>query len=237
MSSYAQGDGNPIANKGYYRTQNIFGADLHTRGSGIYFKRGWRQTGFVNHIMNVELQSLRHPKEFKINNPRQQNSRGYYYGKINSVMMLRGSYGKQKTLFDKEVKRGVRVSQYLLGGPTVAFLKPVYLEIEVSTGDYRRSKTETIRATETTYTDYPLTDIFGRAPILTGIEKTTIVPGGHIKYALSFEYSDDDSIIRAIETGVNFDIFAQRLPIMAQTYNDQFYLTFYVGVHFGKRYL
>lgn len=227
----AQNPGNPIANRGYYRTQNAGGIFVHTRGMGAYFRRGWRLTGFSNHIASGELLTLRHPKEYKITNPSAQNSRGYYYGKINSVALLRGSYGIQRTMFDKEVKRGVRVSYFVLFGPTLGFAKPVYVDIRPNT------EGRTIEIERYSIEVHNQGEVLGRAPMLYKMGSTRIHPGGHVKYALNFEYSQDDAFIRAIETGANFDVFAKRIPIMDETYNDQFYLTLYLSFHFGKRYL
>lgn len=233
--SNAQDVQSPIANKGYYRTQLAGGAYLHTRGSGLYFRRGWRQTGFSNKILNIEVLTMRHPKEFKITNPGQQNTRGFHYGKINSLGMLRASFGWQKTLFDKEVKRGVRVSQFFLFGPTIAFVKPVFLEVD-SIGSDGNSSHQFLRYDYNTIHTSDVV-ILGRAPILYGLGQTRIRPGIHVKYALNFEYSPDDAIIKAIETGINFDAFGRKIPIMANTYNDQFFLTLYIAFHFGQRYI
>ena len=100
---------------------NMYGGYIHTRGYGGYYRRGWRQTGFSNKIYNVEFLNVNHPKQFKIDN----GTQSYYEGKINTVFFLRNSFGWQKTLYDKEVKRGVRVSYFFLFGPTLAFAKPI----------------------------------------------------------------------------------------------------------------
>jgi len=224
----------PIANRGYYRTQNQFGVYLHTRGIGGYYRRGWRQTGFSNKILNVELLSMRHPKEYKVTPPGQQNIRGYYLGKINTVTMLRGSFGWQKTLFDKEVKRGVRVSYFFLFGPTIAFVKPVYVEVQ---HEDELGVATFISTERYDYEKHSSANVLGRAPILTKVNETKLYPGLHVKLALNFEYSPDDAMIRALETGINFDAFGKVIPIMANTYNNQFFTTVYLAFHLGKRYL
>lgn len=220
---------NPIEKRGFYRTMNMYGGFLHTRGVGAYYRRGWRQTGYVNKIYNVEFLNVNHPKQFKIETV--IGSQGYFEGKINSVFFLRNSFGWQKTWYDKEVKRGVRVSSFFLFGPTIGLAKPIYMNVTYTeTGaeateryDYDKHSTQTI--------------IRGRAPFLIGIDETNIYPGLHVKMALNFEYSADDENIRSLETGFNFDAFPSRIPIMAATYNDQFYLTLYIALHLGKRYL
>lgn len=231
VDSFAQADGgNPIEKRGFYRTMNMYGAEIYTRGFGADYRRGWRQTGFSNKIYHVEFLTVNHPKQKKVE-PFGQQSLRYYEGKLNSVYFLRNSFGWQKTLFDKEVKRGVRVSYFFLFGPTIAFAKPIYMNVT-----YVESGT---RATERY--DYERhssqTQINGRAPFLLGINEMGIYPGLHTKFAFNFEYSGDDENIKSIETGVNFDAFGKEIPMMAVTYNDQFYLTFYIALHLGKRYL
>lgn len=220
---------NPIEKRAFYRTMNMYGGYLHTRGLGGYYRRGWRQSGFVNKIYNVEFLNVNHPKQFKVETV--IGSQGYFEGKINSVFFLRNSFGWQKTWFDKEVKRGVRVSSFFLFGPTLGFAKPIYMNVQY---------TETgVRATERyDYNKHTTqTTIRGRAPFLIGINETDIYPGLHLKMALNFEYSADDENIRSLETGFNFDAFPTEIPIMASTYNDSFYLTLFIGLHLGRRYL
>ena len=225
-----EASGNPIEKRGYYRTMNMYGAEVHTRGLGAYYRRGWRQTGFVNKIYHVEFLTVNHPKQKKVETPTTQPQR-YFEGKINSVFFLRNSFGWQKTLYDKEVKRGVRVSYFFLFGPTLAFAKPIYVTVKYNDPpkeaneryDYDK---HTAEAT-----------VVGKSSFLLGVNETVIFPGIHTKLAFNFEYSGDDENIRSLETGVNFDAFGKEIPIMAVTYNDQFYLSLYIALHFGKRFL
>lgn len=226
----AQNPGNPIANRGYYRTMNMYGGYVHTAGLGIYYRRGWRQTGFTNRIMNFEMLTLNHPKQFKVALTQRTSQGGFFLNKINSVLMLRGSFGWQKTWFDKEVKRGVRVSSFFLLGPTIALAKPVFVNVVFNDSGLSTEKYADI-------VNRSGVSIIERAPYLIGVSETIPYPGGHAKVALNFEYSQDDEFIRALETGATFDVFPKRIPIMANTYNDQFYLTLFVAFHFGRRYL
>jgi hypothetical protein len=226
--SIGQGADQPIANKGYYRSFNSAGGYLHTLGLGMFYRHGWRLTGFSNHLINFEISSLHDKKEYKISTPGSQ-TRGYFYGKINSAGLVRASYGWQKTLFDKEVKRGVRVSHFILLGPTFALVKPVYVQLNrINEG----GDAELIKYSTAVHNQG---EVIGRGPVLYKLNSTKIYPGGHIKYSLNFEYSSDDSYIRAIETGACLDVFAKQLPIMENNYNDPIFLTLYVSFNFGKR--
>jgi hypothetical protein len=229
----AQADGgNPIEKRGFYRTHNVYGAYMHTGGLGLYYRRGWRKTGFSNKILNIEILTIKHPKEFKLSSLGNQNVRNYYFGKINSVGFIRSSYGWQKTLFDKEVEKGVRVSSHFLFGPTIALVKPVYLIVNIS--DLDRSGD---RIMQYDYDEIIRTggSIKGRAPFLQGVSETKLRLGTHLKYGLTFEFSKDDESIKALETGFTFDGFIREIPIMAKTYNNRFFLNFYIAYHFGKR--
>jgi hypothetical protein len=220
--------GNPIEKRGYYRTMNMYGGSMHTRGLSAYYRRGWRQTGFSNKIYHVELLNVNHPKQQKVESFGTQPQR-YYEGKINSVFFLRNSFGWQKVMYDKEVKRGVRVSSYFLFGPTLAFAKPIYMVVSRD-GQESAERYDYSASNGSAY-------IIGRAPFLLGLDETRIYPGLHSRFAFNFEYSGDDENIKALEVGLNFDAFAKEIPILAIAYNDQFYLSFYVALHFGKRYL
>ena len=227
--SFAQKDaGNPIEKRGFYRTMNMYGGYIHTRGYGGYYRRGWRQTGFSNKIYNVEFLNVNHPKQFKIDNGTQSS----YEGKINTVFFLRNSFGWQKTLYDKEVKRGVRVSYFFLFGPTLAFAKPIYINVVYN-------DPSGTQATERYDYDKHSTQafIYGRASFLLGLNETRIYPGIHTKFALNFEYSGNDEDIKSLEIGSTFDAFGKEIPILAKTYNDQFFVTLYLSFHFGRRFL
>ncbi|MCO4805111.1 MAG: hypothetical protein KC456_00830 [Flavobacteriales bacterium] len=232
MTCQSQSINSPIENRAYYRTHNAGTVFMHTRGIGLSFQRGWRTSGFSNRVINFELLTLRHPKEYKVTNPAAQNSRGYFYGKLNSVGLLRASFGWQKTVFDKVVKRGVRVSYFTLIGPTIGMAKPVYVDLKPPSGE--GGSTQIVRYTTDVHNQGV---VQGRAPMLYKLGTTKIYPGGHARFILNFEYSGDDSMIKAIETGVNLDVFAKKIPIMEHTYNDQFYLTLFIGFQFGKRYI
>ncbi len=216
----------------FYRTQLYGGAYMHTRGWGVNFRKSWRKTGFVNRVFSIEFNNMRHPKEQKSFNPYYDDTKGFVFGKMNSLSILRPSYGLQKVLYSKEAKRGVQVSYFTMIGPSLGLVKPVYLEIaHPSVPNYNRITTERY---DSEVHDFDV--IFGRAAATKGIEETQIYPGIHGKFALNFEYAPTDDMHRALEVGVNFDSFGREVPIMAFAENSQFFLTFYLNLQFGKKF-
>lgn len=215
----------------FYRSYLSGGASIHSHGYALNFRRGLRKTGFVKHIFEAELASMKHPKEFKSVNPYFDDSRGFVYGKLNTLTVLRPSYGRQRILYTKDAKRGVQISYVLMGGPTLGFVKPVYLEIATSSVPNRISvKTERYDPEE-----HSLPMIFGRAPALTGLDEISIIPGGQVKFGFQFEYAPEDDAIRALETGIVVDMFYKEVPMMAFTDNRQLFYSFYLNWQFGKK--
>ena len=215
----------------FYRTEYSGGAFLHTLGWGLNFRRGWRQTGFKKHIFSAELSTMKHTKEQKSFNPFFEDTKGFYFGKLNSLLNLRAAYGKQKTLFGKELKNGVQISLIYLGGVTIGLVKPEYLEIADALPSFNSITTERYDPDE-----HDLNQIFGRGPITKGLDELSIYPGLHGKFGMNFEGAAQDDVIWAVEVGANVDLFHKEVPLMAFAQNNQYFLTFYVNILYGKKY-
>ncbi len=111
-----------------YRNEQAYGAVIHSSGWGLNYRRGKHITGYKKRILELELVTLKHPKEIKIEVP-DIGTKGYFYGKQFSVLFLRGGYGYHKIITGKSDRRGVELRLVTLVGPVVALAKPVYLNI------------------------------------------------------------------------------------------------------------
>ena len=213
-----------------YRSDYSGGLFLHSHGYGANFRYGQNLTARVKRIFSAELLNMKHPKEKKIFNAGQDDARGYYYGKLNSLTLLRASIGRQKIIHAKELKGGVQVSYLYAFGPILGFLKPIYLEIG-ETG-FSSVKIERYDPDE-----HSQGEIYGRALFTYGLNEISFVPGGHAKFAMNFEYAPDDDLMKALEVGMLLDVYAKEPEIMTTAKNEQFWLTFYVNLQFGKKIL
>lgn len=227
-AAIAQEPADPVSDKGYYRSDVMGGLFIHTNGFGASFRRGWRVTGFVNRYLSIDLLSMKHPKEYKT--PSIGGNSGYYLGKLNSLTVLRPTFGWSKALYDKEVKRGVRVGYVFLFGPSLGITKPTYLEIS-----HEDLGPESIERYDPAKHDAE--HIKGRAPWSVGLDKLDIYPGLSTRFGFTFEFSPTDELVRTLEAGAAIDVYGKEIPIMANTYNNQFFLTLYAGIYLGKRYL
>jgi hypothetical protein len=213
-----------------YRNESTFGIYVHSAGGiGMGYRRGQNLSARRKRLLEVEIQNFKHPKEVKSVNSYFENSKGFNYGKLNSFFLLRPGVGYQNIIYQKNDKKNVEIRYSYFLGATLAFAKPVYLEII-------RDPSEGSVSTERFDPEIHSIDvIYGKAPFFKGIEKTQIIPGGYAKLALSFDYADRYNSIKAVETGVVFDIYPKALPMMAYTKNQQVFASLFLKIIWGKK--
>ncbi len=209
-----------------------FGFNIHTSGWGFDFRRGWHKTALKRSMLELEIVNMKHPKEVRSVNPYFDNAKSFFYGKLNTLTVMRMAYGKQRVVFDKSEQGGVAVRLNYNGGLSLGFAKPVYLNILYPTafeGEY-----EVVVEKYDPYKHY-IDNIYGRASFTQGISEMKVYPGLYGKLGVSFEYGSNYQDIKAIETGVTFDLYGKEVPIMAFTENNQLYFTFYINILYGRK--
>jgi len=207
---------------------------IHSQGFGLNYRRGTHVNGINRKFIEVELVTMNDPKETKTYNSTYPNSKGFYYGELNSVLVLRAGVGYQKVLFGKaeRERKSVEIRYSVFVGPSLAFAKPIYLEIIQSSSNPGEFQLTTERYDPSVHN---LSNIYDKASYLTGVSQTKIYPGAYAKFALSVEYSDRHNNVRAIETGVVIDGYPKAVPIMATEKNYPYFLTLYIDLIIGKK--
>jgi hypothetical protein len=208
------------------------GLNVHSAGWGFDFRRAKNLTVNKKQHYEIEIVNMKHPKEVRSVNPYFDNARSFFYGKQNTMTVLRLGYGRQNVLFSKAEKGGVEVRLNYTGGFSLGLAKPVYLNILYPT-EFDREYLVVVEKydPEKHYTD----NIYGRAPFTEGITEVKPFPGAYAKFGLAFEYGAWDDDIRCIETGISFDAYGKEVPIMALTENSQFYFNFYINILYGRK--
>jgi len=205
------------------------GIMFHTNGWGLKFRRGKNIVALRQFMWELEFSTYKSPKEIRIINPYFSDSKSYIYGKLNYVFFLRGGVGQQHILNRKPYWGGVQVSLLYYGGISLGLTKPVYLYIiNPNTGEITEEKYNP----EIHKLDY----IYGRASFLSGITQLGFYPGVYAKAGLDFEFGVKNAAISSLEVGGNLDFSPIPIPIMAYNPKQQFFLTLYVSLMFGKRY-
>ena len=200
-----------------------------TRGYGFLFRRGKHVTAKTRSYFEIDLQTLKHPKETKSQGEAPERKR-FVYGKVNSVFLLRAAVGLQNVLFSKADNKAVEVRYSYSIGPVLAFAKPYYIQVYKASGS-RESKLIKFDDENFTVGD----KIIGRGSYTDGLPEMKFYPGLSAKFNLSFEYAPYTNLIRAIETGVSIDYFPQALPIMALNPAENIIIALHVGFVFGRK--
>jgi len=205
------------------------GGMIHTRGWGLLLRRVKNKTFMRKRVFELEAVSMEHPKEIRSVNPYYENSNSYKYGELNQVVVTRFGYGRHNVLYAK-FDKGVEIRYLYIGGFSMAWAKPIYLEIGHPTVPYEYITTERYDPAKHT-----IDNIYGRSSVFKGIDKMGFYPGIYGKFGFSFEYGKKTKAVRSLEAGVIVDYFIRDVPMMALINNDPYYLTFYLAVNFGVK--
>ncbi len=212
------------------------GLTIHGDGWGVNFFHGKHRTARDRRMIGIEIVSMKHPKEIKSFNPYYEDSRGYFFGKQNSFLIVRPTYGRKHQITDKIRRSGVEVN-YVWGiGPSLGLAKPVYLQIDHS--DILFSGNTTVERYDPRIHD--VHNIYGRANWFRGFGEMQFHPGAFGRFGFNFEHSGQVAGIKAIEVGVSMDAYLKPVPIMAElegVKNKQFFFAFYLSVQFGKKFI
>jgi len=208
------------------------GIGMHTSGFQVTFRYGKYLTGFTKRIYEFEIANIKHSKEIRSVNPFESNTRGYVFGKLNSLYVLRPSIGFQKVFIPKQSIRGVSITYIAQVGPSIGIAKPVYLDIIE-----REPRTGTTAIVKKKYNpeEHDQSDIYGRASFVNGFGDLKLHPGVFAKVGLHFDYANDREAVKSIEVGVQLDAYFSEIPLLAFTTNRAIYPTIYLAMFFGTR--
>ena len=219
-----------------YRKELLGGFTLHGNGWGLFFQHGRHRTARDRRMLGIEVVGMKHPKEVKSFNPYYEDSRGYFYGKVNSMLILRPTYGRKNQITDKIRHTGVEVNTVWAIGPSIGLAKPIYLQI----GSPDTFPYEFITVERYVPDEHDVQNIYGRATWFRGVDEMRLHLGGHARFGFNFEYSNQVSGIKGLEVGASIDAYPTVVPIMADldgVVNKQFFFQFYLSLFFGKKFI
>lgn len=228
VSLYAQGELDE-QQKAFFRNERSFAIMLNTDGIGLSYRAAKRIDFLNKRILELEAGTLKHPKEYKISNPYTQSTGTFVFGKLNTVVYVRGGIGRQHELYKKADLGGIAIRYFYSAGVVTALYKPIFYKVL-----YPVSVNEFVTKDEKFSTSIAMPqDIYSRASFTKGLNETKILPGLYVKGGFNFEYSKEDKIIHAIEVGTQINAFPKEIPIMASNDNKAIFLSFFVSYRFG----
>lgn len=216
-----------------YRADAAGGIIIHGEGWGAYAKYGKQLTYNKRLNFSLDLVSMHHPKEIKVFNPNFDDGKGYYYGKLNSLFMLRPGIGLRRIYFEKLREKGVEISLNYTIGPSLGLLKPVYLQIINPTNDPFLFTFTDERYDPSFHT---IDNIYGRSKGSKGLGETKINPGIFGKFGIQFEYANEDDAIRAVELGSVLDFYFVPVELMTENKPSNIFISLYLKFLLGRKY-
>lgn len=219
-----------------FNKQGAFGIKLNSDGWGISYEHGRSNSVTRATIYQIEFNEKKHRKEEKQN--RATDAGGgfiflgnpFIYGKRNVFYQLKLSGGQQILIGGKGNKNGVSVYGIGAGGLSLGILRPYYVEVQDLDNKNR-------------YVKYDSPDsalflsqrIIGGAGLSKGWNELKFAPGLHAKTALRFDYNRFNTVLSAIEGGINAEYYFKDINQMVYSPSRKFFINVYVSLLFGKR--
>lgn len=219
-----------------FNKQNAFGIKLNTDGWGLSYEFGRSKSVTRANIFQIEFNEKKHRKE----NKQSLTSDGggfiffgtpFVYGKKNIFYQLKVAAGQQLLIGGKGNKNGASVYGIGAGGLSLGMLRPYYVEVTDLDNQQR-------------YVKYDSPDsilflsgerIIGGAGLTKGWNQLKFAPGLHAKAAVRFDYNRFNTVLSAIEGGINAEYYFKDIDQMVYNPTRKFFFNAYVSILFGKR--
>jgi hypothetical protein len=176
----------------------------------------------------VEVVNVKHPKELSQQDFATGNR--LVYGKQNYLFVIRPEYGREITLFNRHEDEGISISGILAAGPSLGLEKPYMIQYQDTDG------VATVPFDPAKHSGgVQGTGIIGAGSFFQGFGQTKIVPGLHVKTAMSFELSAFRENVTGVEIGFIAEAFTRKIQIMAFAENRSVYTSGYITLYFGSK--
>ncbi len=225
-----------------YKKEKSIDLRIHEQGAAIAYNTGTIKSYHRTNYYHIELGFTRDERErtqTKINSLGRSGS--YAFGKINSLINLRGGVGVKRYLSEKEKKNGLAVGYTYEIGPSIALLKPYYLDLfsVEDVGGQQVAVIRTERYSPENAEDFLNDDLISnKAPFFRGIDEIDVRAGIQGKLGLHLAMGAFDKYVKAFETGIMFDIYASKIPILVETENTpnkRVFFRLYFNLQLGSR--
>ncbi|MDA7803755.1 hypothetical protein N8987_04195 [Crocinitomix sp.] len=204
-----------------------FNANSGSTGWGMGFEYGIQKNYKYRRTFGFTLTNIRHPKEFKIYNDL-SSSRGYFFGKLNSLVSFRPTYGGKLVLFQAKRENGIEITYKWAVGPSIGLVKPVYLKIlKFGNNTVDEQYDPSAHNTE---------NIASRSPWTIGLSEATLNVGGFFKTGFDFNFSNEKNKISGGEIGLMVDYFPLKsLHLLNNNPERNLFTSIYLQFNLGQK--
>ncbi len=225
-----------------YKKEWALDLRLHENGAAIAYNTGKIKSYNRTNYYQIELGYTNDPRE---RNQSKISSRGrsgsFSYGKVNNLINLRIGAGVKKYLSEKEKRKGLAVGYTYEIGPSIALLKPYHLNLIYTTeeGGQLTAFTVSEKFTEENAERFlNVNAVDDKSSFFKGFDDLSIRAGLQGKIGAHLAWGAFDKNVKALETGIMFDIFPSKIPILIETEeisNNRYFLRLYLNIHLGTR--
>jgi hypothetical protein len=209
------------------------GGTVHSSGFALNYGMSKFKNFKKKSLINIDLVSINHDKEYKIFGSFDENAKKFVFGKLNSLYTVRLGFGNRKILYEKLRENGLQITMNYTAGPSLGMVKPVFLEVFKYDFSGRIAGIASERYDPELHNFYT---IYGRASWAAGLMETKINPGVFFKLGLDFDYSSNREIINSLEVGVCLDVFSKPVILMVENNNYRFYPSVYINYSIGNKF-
>ena len=212
-----------------FNNEQTIGIFLNSNGLGADYRFARYIKARSNLIYEFSFDYVKHPKEYKSIVAYDFITRRFVYGKENFFWELKGQIGNQYEIFRKYDFSSISIKLYYSGGVSIGFQKPIYYQIITFDGVGQITNQE-----EKTFDpEIHLYNYGGTASFTKGLNELQVIPGITVNTGFSFEYSEREPMIHALEVGMGFTVYRKNIRIMATEENNYFFFNLSVGYRFG----
>lgn len=223
----------PVEQGNAYGKEFGGGAFLATNGLGVHGFFGLRSHAKRTWLFSMDIGNIKSQKQTKTYNNNYEDARGYFYGKVNSLMYLTLSFGGKHLLFESKRLQGVEISGIWGLGLDLGYLKPIYLKIrEPYIGGQGYDRPIDQRYDPAIHYKE---NIYGRSAFFKGFKEGEIRAGLQLKAGILFNLSKFDELITGIELGAKADCFFQPIEMMYNSPRKSLYSALYAKFTLGTK--
>lgn len=213
-----------------YRKVVYGGVNIATNGWGVTLNYGWQKNYKYRHVVGFTAANIRHEKEVKSFSPYYEDAKGFYYGKLNSLVSLRPHFGGQVVMFNRLREKGVEISFMWSVGLSLTLVKPVYLEVR----KYEGSQQVIVKERYDPMI-HNRENIYGRAGWFNGFGESSFNPGVFAKTGFFFDFASKHSKIFGVEFGVSLDTYFLKVDVMHASPTRNLFPSLYANILFGGK--
>jgi len=212
------------------RNNFTLGLNLNTRGWGFNADYQKQKTFKYKYSYGVTVGNIRHSKESKIVGT--SGSKGYYFGKINSLVAIRFTYGGNLRLFESKRENGIEIFYKWRIGPSLGLLKPVYVQID------KVVNANTIQIPERYNPEIHFNGkISSSSSWIKGIGESKLNYGLFLKTAIDFNFAKERTSITGGELGVMVDYYPfKNIEILYKHNEISLFTALYLQFNLGKKF-